>query len=152
MASPQEKKNVIVLEKVLVATDFSESAGVALMYGKELAAAFGAELHVVHVYPGLNLDASADNELRGRLDKLMPPAERERCKAKLVVKVGTPFLEIVRYAKIEDVGLVVMGSHGHGPIMHMLIGSVTNKVVHRAPCPVLVVRHPEHEFVIPGVE
>ena len=61
----------------------------------------------------------------------------------------TGFVEIVRYAKEQSIDLVVLGTHGHGPIAHMLMGSVAEKVVRKAPCAVLTVRHPEHEFVIP---
>ena len=62
---------------------------------------------------------------------------------------GAPFAEIVRYAREKDVDLIVMGTHGHTGLAHVLVGSVTEKVVRKAPCPVLTVRHPEHEFVHP---
>ncbi len=58
-------------------------------------------------------------------------------------------MEIVRYAKEKDIDLIVMGTHGLGFVAHLLMGSVAEKVVRKAPCPVLTVRHPEHEFVIP---
>jgi nucleotide-binding universal stress UspA family protein len=66
-----------------------------------------------------------------------------------VTKVGAPFVEILRYAKEQGIDLIVMGTDGRGPIVHMLIGSVAEKVVRKAPCPVLTVRHPQHEFVLP---
>ncbi len=62
---------------------------------------------------------------------------------------GTPFVEIVRYAKDNNVDVIVMGTHGRGAIVHMLLGSVAEKVVRKAPCPVLVVRDQEHDFVMP---
>ena len=65
------------------------------------------------------------------------------------VREGTPFAEIVRCARDKDIDLIVMGTHGHTGLAHMLLGSVTEKVVRKAPCPVLTVRHPEHEFVHP---
>jgi nucleotide-binding universal stress UspA family protein len=65
------------------------------------------------------------------------------------VRVGTPFYEIVRYAREMKIDLIVMGTHGHTGLVHVLLGSVTEKVVRKAPCPVLTVRHPEHEFVHP---
>ena len=76
-------------------------------------------------------------------------AEREKFSAQIVTLVGSPFLEIVTYAKSHDIDLIVMGTHGRGPIAHMLMGSVAEKVVRKAPCPVLTVRHPEHEFIMP---
>jgi len=63
--------------------------------------------------------------------------------------VGSPFVEIVRYARTHDIDLVIMGTHGRGPIAHMLMGSTAERVVRKAPCPVLTVKHPEHEFVMP---
>jgi nucleotide-binding universal stress UspA family protein len=65
------------------------------------------------------------------------------------VREGTPFYEIIRFAREGDVDLIVMGTHGHTGLTHVLLGSVTEKVVRKAPCPVLTVRHPEHEFVHP---
>jgi nucleotide-binding universal stress UspA family protein len=62
---------------------------------------------------------------------------------------GPPFLEIVRYAQEGDIDLIVMGTHGRTGLAHALMGSVAEKVVRKAPCPVLTVRHPEHEFVKP---
>lgn len=62
--------------------------------------------------------------------------------------VGRPFLEIIRYAKEQQIDLIVLGTHGRGVLSHVLIGSVTERVVRKAPCPVLTVRHPEHEFVM----
>lgn len=65
------------------------------------------------------------------------------------VAEGTPFEEIVRFARDKDIDLIVMGTHGHTGLAHLFLGSVAEKVVRRAPCPVLTVRHPEHEFVHP---
>ena len=62
--------------------------------------------------------------------------------------MGGAYIEIVRYAKERDIDLIVMGTHGRGFMAHMLMGSVAEKVVRKAPCPVLTVRHPEHEFVL----
>ena len=56
---------------------------------------------------------------------------------------------IVEYAESESADLIVMGTHGRGAVAHLLMGSVAERVVRIAPCPVLTVRHPEHEFVLP---
>ena len=62
---------------------------------------------------------------------------------------GSPFLQVVRMARKEGVDLIVMGTHGRTGLAHVLMGSVAEKVVRKAPCPVLTVKHPEHEFVMP---
>ena len=66
-----------------------------------------------------------------------------------VVTIATPYPEILRYADEHAVDLIVMGTHGRGGVTHMLLGSIAEKVVRRAPCPVLTVRHPQREFVEP---
>jgi len=65
--------------------------------------------------------------------------------------IASPFPEILRFAADNEIDLIVMGTHGRGGVSHMLLGSVAEKVVRRAPCPVLTVRQPEHEFVEPGI-
>jgi nucleotide-binding universal stress UspA family protein len=54
---------------------------------------------------------------------------------------------VLDYAAEKEIDLIVMGTHGRGALAHMLLGSVAEQVVRRAPCPVLTVRHPEHDFV-----
>ena len=61
--------------------------------------------------------------------------------------MGSPNVEIVRYAREHQIDLIVLGTHGRGLIGHMLLGSVAERVVRTAPCPVLAVRHPQREFV-----
>jgi len=154
---------MIALKRILVATDFSEASEAAVRYGRALAEAFGASLDILHVMedpfvyaptsegylPPPQFFEEMDSSARERLEQVLPPADRAKLDARLVIKKGSPFVEIVRYAKNENSDLIVMGTHGRGPIAHMLMGSVAEKVVRKAPCPVLTVRHPEHEFVMP---
>ena len=65
------------------------------------------------------------------------------------VLVGTPFVEIIRYAREQSIDLIVMGTHGHSALAAMLLGTVAEKVVRKAPCPVLTVRDPRHKFEAP---
>ena len=60
-----------------------------------------------------------------------------------------PFGGNHHYAQSEKIDLIMLGTHGRSPMAHLLMGSVAEKVVRKAPCPVLMVRHPEHEFVVP---
>jgi nucleotide-binding universal stress UspA family protein len=151
---------MITLDKVLVPTDFSECSEVALRYGRALAANFGATLHLLHVVqdpytqpwaaeafpaPLGDLLNEWQAQARDRLCAAIP--ESERATTMVTTLVGSPAGEILRYATEQEVDLIVIGTHGRGAIGHMLLGSVTERVVRKAPCPVLTVRHPQHEFV-----
>jgi nucleotide-binding universal stress UspA family protein len=155
---------MISLKTVLVPTDFSEASGSALTYGKAMAGAFGASLHLVHVMEDLMAHAWAaevyvasmpqlrdeiEKESRQRLATIFTDEERRQYRVVTALLAGNPFLEIIRYAKAHDVDLIVMGTHGRGAIAHMLLGSVAEKVVRKSPCPVLTVREAQHQFVMP---
>jgi universal stress protein A len=155
---------MLTLKTVLVPTDFSDASVSALRYGKAMAGAFNASLHVVHVMEDLLAHAWAaevyvasmpqlrdeiEKESRQRLDTLLTDEERRMYQVEIALLAGNPFLEIIRYAKAHDIDLIVMGTHGRGPIAHMLLGSVAEKVVRKSPCPVLTVREAQHEFVMP---
>jgi nucleotide-binding universal stress UspA family protein len=129
-----------------------------------MAEKFGATLHVVHVMEDLLAHAWAaevyvssmpqlrdeiEKESRLRLGALLTDGERKAFRAETALLAGNPFLEIIRYAKTHGIDLIVMGTHGRGPIAHMLLGSVAEKVVRKSPCPVLTVREAQHEFVMP---
>ncbi len=62
---------------------------------------------------------------------------------------GRPFLELIRYARREQMDLIVMGTHGRAGLSHVLMGSVAEKVVRKSPCPVLTIRHPDQRFQMP---
>lgn len=154
---------MIQLKRILVPTDFSEPSGAALKYAKALADAFGASIHLLHVMedpfinapisegyvPPAHLFEEFERAARARLEEVLTTEEQAKYRAERVLKSGTPFVEIVRYARNAEIDLIVMGTHGRGPIAHMLMGNVAEKVVRKASCPVLTVRHPQHEFVMP---
>jgi nucleotide-binding universal stress UspA family protein len=83
------------------------------------------------------------------MDRLIQENKLQQLHVLKEIREGSPFYEIIRYAKERDIDLIVMGTHGRSGLVHVLLGSVTEKVVRKAPCPVLTVRHPEHEFVHP---
>ena len=155
---------MIKITNVLVATDFSEPSASALNYGREFARAFGARLHVLHVVDNaiiwvgpeaVGVDvARLQHELEegayNTLNRSVTTDDRKQLNAITVVRTGSsPAFEIAQYAKAESIDLIVMGTHGRGPLGHLLMGNVAEKVVRIAPCPVLTLRHPEHEFVAP---
>jgi nucleotide-binding universal stress UspA family protein len=155
---------MIDLQQILVPTDFGVSSQNALNYAVAFAQKFGARIHLLHVVSDLALFVP---EAVLIVPPQLPPVEQfqsaavaalEQTIAGLglpeaivhpVVLEGMPFEEIVRFARDKDVDLIVMGTHGHKGLAHLLLGSVAEKVVRYAPCPVLTVRHPEHEFVHP---
>ena len=155
---------MIKLENILVATDFGEASEAALRYGRDFARNFGARLHVIHVSGNAlgwvgpesvavdiaAVQAEIDEAARRKLRVLVNDDDRRELKAVEVVTNGrTPAYEIVSYARDSKIDLIVLGTHGRGAMAHMVMGSVAEKVVRTAPCPVLTVRHPEHEFVLP---
>jgi universal stress protein A len=155
---------MILLNTVLVATDFGETSRAALDYGRNLAHAFGGTLHLLNVvdtavavsaaefYPTSSRDVRTEliEEAHRGLDALLTRDDRERLHAVPAVRAsGSVAATIVEYAKQTHVDVIVVGTHGRGPIAHFFMGSVAEYVARHAPCPVLVVRLNEHEFIIP---
>jgi nucleotide-binding universal stress UspA family protein len=145
---------MIALKHILVATDFGEASAAALMYGRAFARTFGASLHVLHVADNMFMKSgSADpHELKtlkvNQLNACLSDGDRGILHARAVVETSeTPAQAIVDYAKSANIDLIVMGTHGRGTLAQLLVGSVAERVVRTASCPVLTVRHPEREFV-----
>src|SRR5579871_4351661 len=156
---------MIALKRILVATDFGEASDAALAYGRELARTFEADLELVHVVENIlsrgfgaegyvaaypELQQEVEYAAERQLNATLSVEDREVLRTKAVLlKSNAPAYTIVDYAKEHDFDLIIMGTHGRGAIAHLLMGSVAERVVRTAPCPVLTVRHPEHEFVLP---
>jgi nucleotide-binding universal stress UspA family protein len=155
---------MINITNILVPTDFGAPADAALLYAHELAVRFNARLHLLHVADNLQICtfAEAYPDMALRLQAELEKTAREQVQARLIDSDGsgprtagavltspTPVVTIVDYAKTNRIDLIVMGTHGRGPLGHFMMGSVAERVVRLAPCPVLTVRHPEHEFVWP---
>ena len=143
---------------ILVATDFSDSSATALDYGRSLARVFGARLHVLHVVETFVVDSAAfgsaaailpslqvelEKAAEETLQKLVTAEDRRELKAVAAIRsIDTPAHAVVEYARDEQIDLIVVGTHGRRGISHVLLGSVAEKVVRLAPCPVLTVRLP----------
>jgi nucleotide-binding universal stress UspA family protein len=154
---------MIQLRNILVATDFSEPSGIALDYGRNLARSYGATLHVMHVvedvtmrYAGEVAFASADVQLdleKGawrQMEALITTDDRRTLKVVPVVETHFGTTQgITQYAATNKIDLIVAGTHGRGMIQHMLMGSVAERLVRTAPCPVLTVRANERDFIAP---
>ena len=150
---------MIALKKVLVPHDLSETSEAAVRYAIALAHNFGAQLYLLHVsdkarfemateFP-LGLDGTLEDAIRERLGKILSPREQVEFKPVFEFRSGAPAAEITKYAKEQGIDLIVMGTHGRGFVAHAVMGSVAEKVVRTAPCPVLTVRAVQHEFVVP---
>lgn len=161
---------MIHLKSILWATDFSDAANEALKYAIAFAEQFDAHLHLLHVVHeptaevpefgmGLAFPAYVENlpkrmaELEEQaIEKLthsLPDNWQEGRHVTIAVKHGPPFVEIVRYAKEHETDMIVLGTHGRSALAHVLLGSVAERVVQKAPCPVLTIRPEGHEFVMP---
>lgn len=154
---------MIQLKRILFPTDFSKRAAEAALYACDFVETFGAELHLLHVIephlgstPQLGMGLAipkrveeTEQEANQALDEVLEKAwGKERSVVKAVVK-GEAFVEIIRYAKTHDIDLIVMATHGRTGLEHVLIGSVAERVVRKAPCPVLTVRPAGQHFVRP---
>jgi nucleotide-binding universal stress UspA family protein len=146
------------VKKILVAVDFSATSNKAFDYALSLARVFEGEVIALHVLEDPILYAPTTDQsyreayertVQCKLDELTGRHGAEGVNVELVTRQGSPFHEVVEYAKAEHCDMIVMGTLGLGPIQHMLLGSVAEKVVRKAHCPVLVVRPDEHEFVAP---
>ena len=146
---------MMTVTRVLVPVDFSEHSKLALDCAKTMAEKFSASRHLLTVVPdpfvlpdpgpwyvplpegyaeGLRQDA--ESHLRG----LLTQAEEKQLHAKSAVAFGDAYRGILDYVKGASIDLIVMGTHGRGGVAHALMGSVAEKVVRTAPCPVLTVR------------
>ena len=156
---------MILLKNILVATDFSEPSDAALAYGRQLARAFGARLTVLHAAENLSpraygsegfvfIEPDSQSQVeaaaRQRVRSLMSDDDRSELRAEAVVVTAlSPAAAIADYARREQIDLIIVGTHGRSGVAHLVMGSVAEHVVRTAPCPVLTVRHPEREFLLP---
>jgi nucleotide-binding universal stress UspA family protein len=129
---------------ILVAIDFGASSNRVLEYGRMLADACGASLHLLHVIQHPLEDsgemARAREDACERLGALLDATDRERRRATVWCEAGTPAHEIARHAARHGIDLVVMGTHPHGPSFQMATGSIAEAVIGAVPCAVLTVK------------
>jgi nucleotide-binding universal stress UspA family protein len=147
------------LKVIVVPVDFSAESKKALSYASKLAAGFGAVLRVIHVVetapflndlPNAMLTRSENEIAREALVKLQALAQdeiNELIPVQPEVRIGKPFREIVGAAKVLGADLIVIATHGYTGLKHALLGSTAERVVQHAPCPVLVVRESQNEFI-----
>ncbi len=145
----------IRLKRILCPTDFSETAAAALQTAIVLARAWFAEIRVLHAFPlmlsgggmgylpsPMEPDSEARAELMSHLRRFAEPALAAGIETHCLLREGEPDDEIVREIEAAPADLLVMGRHARGLFDRWILGSVTESVVRRAPCPVLAVTHP----------
>ena len=143
------------ITRILVPTDFSTASDAALDFAKTIARAFGASLHLLHVFEDPILAggfpeayapmppdtrAALIDDANRELTRRVSDEERTRFNATTAVVSGFAALAIVENAQEHDIDLIVMGTHGRTGVAHLFVGSVAERVVRLAPCPVLTVR------------
>ena len=149
---------MIEIKRILIPTDFSEYSQHSLKYAVALAESFQAKLYVMHVWEHSIIGApteayppeimvGAEQSERETLNRITDELRAKGIDAEPVFVVGRAYVEIVSRAKQLDVDLITLATHGRKGLSHLVFGSTAEKIVRLAPCPVLTVKHPEHEFV-----
>ena len=152
------------IKKILAPTDFSDYAKGGVDYAIEFASQFKADLILLHVvaeelfaimgegttvYPVDEMMQDRRNEMQEFVSQSVRPRLGAGATVKEIVSLGSPFVKIVETAKNEGADLIVMSTHGRTGLSHLLIGSVTERVVRNAMCPVVSIRPSKHEFALP---
>jgi universal stress protein A len=142
------------IRRILAPTDLSEPSQQGLHSALELAKTFGGKLLLLHVvepppypvegimpsYSGATLLDDLERQASNELAKMLPETQGSGVDATRRVVVGIPYRKIVEVAAEEKVDLIVMTTHGRTGLSHLVMGSVAEKVVRTAPCPVLTIR------------
>lgn len=154
---------MVKFKKILYPTDFSESSKESLTYAFELAEQYSAELHLLHVLPNSidalvtygfgaipipsDWDENVREEAKKQLSEILN--DESRINITRATAEGEPFLGIIRYARENEIDLIVMATHGRSGFEHILMGSEAEKVVRKSPCPVLTVPPKDRVFNLP---
>lgn len=142
------------LNSILFPTDFSHYNDAALEYASTLAAESNAKLHIVHVHEANDMGAALgetgflyeeawkkeDAISHEQLSKIVPTVASVKFEHHYLT--GTPSATIAGFAEDNDIGLIVMASHGRSGISRLMLGSVAEGVMRKAPCPVVIVKQP----------
>lgn len=149
------------IKKILVPIDFSDYSKNALKYAVNFSSQFNADMILVYViepviYPPdfsmgqialPSVNTEWDLKAKEELDKLSKSEIPPEINVTTILKTGKPFFEIIETAAEENVDLIIIATHGHTGVEHILFGSTAEKVVRKAPCPVLTLREPIKGFM-----
>lgn len=152
---------MINIKNILCPVDHSDCSKEALKYAVSFAIRDKSKLYLLHVIDirafGESIttmtpqmpDDETLKQLKTKLLDCIPEEMRDDMDVEALVIQGIPFVEIISTAKKNDIDMIVLGSHGRTGIAHMMMGSVSEKVVRKAPCPVLTVRTSDQKFTMP---
>lgn len=139
---------MLQIRRLLVPTDFSDAADNALRYAIDLAGKLGAEVYLVHAWqlsayasPSSDLAKGMERDLSKDLEALAQRYGAHGVTIHRSLRMGVPYVEIVEAAKELGCDVIVMGTTGKTGLEHFLLGSVAERIVRTAECPVLTVRH-----------
>lgn len=147
------------LRRILLPIDFSDYSKHALRYASEFVKIFKAKMYLIYVfepiYTGVDVEfmsgqGDIENDIQKlalkELEKLVETEIGSDFETEILFKVGKPFIKINETALENDIDLIIISTHGQTGIKHMLFGSTAEKVVRKAPCPVLTLREPTKGF------
>ena len=155
---------MIKFKRILFPTDFSPAATHALDFAISLALEHEASIFLVHVIEEIGFNSpftltsfpttveyhhGIEEEVKRELQKVISPQLKRQIPVEEILVRGKPFVEIIRLARDKKADLIVIPTHCKPGPKHTHLGSTSERVVRLSPCPVLVIRHPEFEFVTP---
>lgn len=145
---------MLVIERILCPVDFSDSSQPALKYAVAIARKFNSKIYILHVSDIDDLDSDneelmndrSEHELKikeekARLLNNIPEDIRNQVDIETKMVAGVPFDEIVNFAVDYKIDIIIMGTHGRTGLKHVLLGSISEKVVGKSTCPVLLIKH-----------
>jgi nucleotide-binding universal stress UspA family protein len=152
---------MVQVENILWLTDFSKDSAHALAYARTLAGLFKTKLYLMHVIENptsramygevegdyLAMEANAREKSRAWLREYANEQLRDLANHEILLHEGDVVSEVLKVEKENAIGTIVVGTHGRSGLSHMLLGSVTEKIIKSVHCPVYVVRHPERVTV-----
>ncbi|NTW49519.1 MAG: universal stress protein [Chlorobiales bacterium] len=149
---------MIHIKKILCTTDFSDASKNALRYANEFARSMDATVIILHIVEPrpiatdmsvayIPIETDLEKAAEDDLAQLVIDEKYKGVTAKRLVLIGEPAEMILQQAKALDVDLIILGSHGRTGLTRLLMGSVAEAVVRKAPCPVLIIKAKEKEFI-----
>ncbi|MCE5194644.1 MAG: universal stress protein [Nitrospiraceae bacterium] len=148
------------IKRILFPTDFSEGSDHALPYAIDMARNYNAKLYIVHVIYDIaravgwhvthisidDLYKDIAENAKKEMERYSNDIPKNLSSVEKIILKGTPYSEIIKFAKENTIDIIVMGTHGRRGIDRVLFGSTAERVVRDAPCPVLSVRQPAHHI------